>query len=214
MHFHSVQYKCMCLIIHMFYVGIHKLKKKPNTKIAWYQEKFYIFNRVTGSNLACIISPSIKFFQHSQTMKAGDYHPNVQQRYFLEGEHDVHKCDSTQNLADWIRDLNFLRLKNITAFRLVRGWADTLCLLQRQELFQITTPADVPPSSNPYTPLREALLPLSTPRFPDKSGLVHLPFTHITNKINQLEHSIFKLQQSQEMFCVLFEENGLFILTE
>lgn len=52
-------------------------------------------NRVTGYNPAHIISPSIKFFQLSQIMKAGDYHPNVQQRYFLEGEHDVHKCDST-----------------------------------------------------------------------------------------------------------------------
>lgn len=25
----------------MFYTGIYKLKKKPNIKIAWSQEKFY-----------------------------------------------------------------------------------------------------------------------------------------------------------------------------
>lgn len=130
-------------------------------------------------------------------MNIWNNYPYVQQRYFLEGVHDVHKCDSTKNSAGRFSDLNpLLTLINITAFMLLIRWTDVRYPSQTQELFQIIKPTYILPYSNLYTPLNEAawVLPLSTPLFPDKSGLVHLPFTHITNKINQLEHSIFKSQ--------------------
>lgn len=114
-------------------------------------------NNVTGYNLTCIISLSIKFFQHSQTMNPWNYYPDVQQRCFLEGEHDVHSRDSTKNLADRFSDLNpLLILINTTGCMSLIGRTDVQFLSQTQKLLQTVELAYMLPHSNLYTPLREA----------------------------------------------------------
>lgn len=90
-------------------------------------------------------------------MNTWNYYPNVQQRYFLEGEHDVHKRDSTKNLADCFSDVNpLLILVSITAFMSLIRWTDVQYPSQTQELFQIIKPTDILPYSNLYTPLKKA----------------------------------------------------------
>lgn len=114
-------------------------------------------SKVPGYNLSCIFSESIKFFYYSQAMNIWNYYPDVQQRYFLEGEHDVHKCNATNNLADCFSDLNpLLILINITAFMSLIGQTDVQHPSQTQELFQITKPTHILPYSNLHTPLKEA----------------------------------------------------------
>lgn len=60
---------------------------------------------------------SLKFISYSPTTNTWNYYANVQSRYFLEDEHEVHKCVSRKNLADCLSDLNpLLVLINITDF--------------------------------------------------------------------------------------------------
>lgn len=149
----------------------YKWKKTSNTKITVAEEILHL-NRVTGYNLACIISVRIKFFSYSRTTDIWNYYPNVQQRYFLGDDHDVHKCDSTKNLADCFSDLNLLfSLKNIIAFRLIMRRTDTQPPPPTPELFQIirrhtyylreiyTHPSKKPPESvasfHPPSPRQE-----------------------------------------------------------
>lgn len=100
---------------------------------------------------------SLKLILYSLTMNIWNYYTDVQWRYFLEDERDVHKCVSTKNLADCLSDRNpRLSLINITAFMSLVGQTAVPYRSQTQEPFQFTKPTYRLPYSTTYTPLEGA----------------------------------------------------------